>query len=154
MKRYLLTCFSAAIVYTSVCSVAIAQQKVAPAFNHLALFVTDLKASAAFYKDVVGLDTIAEPFKDGKHAWFKIGVNASLHVIEGAAKKSEYNRNAHLCLSVSSVPEFIEVLQKNGIAFEDKDGKVNAVTRRVDGVYQIYFKDPDNYWIEINDAKS
>jgi lactoylglutathione lyase len=28
-----------------------------------------------------------------------------------------------------------------------------TITTRVDGVKQIYFKDPDGYWIEINDAK-
>jgi len=27
------------------------------------------------------------------------------------------------------------------------------VTNRVDGVHQIYLKDPDGYWLEINDAK-
>jgi lactoylglutathione lyase len=28
-----------------------------------------------------------------------------------------------------------------------------VVTNRVDGVKQFYFKDPDAYWLEINDAK-
>jgi lactoylglutathione lyase len=32
-------------------------------------------------------------------------------------------------------------------------GEKMAITNRVDGVKQIYFKDPDGYWIEINDAK-
>ena len=52
-----------------------------------------------------------------------------------------------------SVDAFIPNLTKNNIAYENWAGQSNAVTNRVDGVKQIYFKDPDGYWIEINDAK-
>jgi lactoylglutathione lyase len=27
------------------------------------------------------------------------------------------------------------------------------MTNRVDGVHQVFLKDPDGYWIEVNDAK-
>lgn len=43
----------------------IAQQKAL--LNHIAVYVVDLKVSTAFYKDVIGLDTIPEPFHDGRH---------------------------------------------------------------------------------------
>jgi lactoylglutathione lyase len=39
------------------------------------------------------------------------------------------------------------------VEYENWAGEKNAVTNRVDGVKQIYFRDPDGYWIEINDAK-
>ena len=55
--------------------------------------------------------------------------------------------------TVSSVDDFIKVLKQNNVVFEDWQGKQNSVTLRVDGVKQIYFEDPDGYWIEINDAK-
>ena len=58
-----------------------------------------------------------------------------------------------MCFSVESVDDFTKVLKKNNIAFENWAGEKNAVTKRVDGVQQIYFKDPDGYWLEINDAK-
>jgi lactoylglutathione lyase len=51
------------------------------------------------------------------------------------------------------VAGFIKVLEKNNIGYENWAGEKNAVTNRVDGVKQIYFKDPDGYWVEINDAK-
>jgi lactoylglutathione lyase len=51
------------------------------------------------------------------------------------------------------VAGFIEKLKANKIEFENWPGEKGAVTTRVDGVKQIYFKDPDGYWIEINDAK-
>ena len=34
--------------------------------------------------------------------------------------------------------------------FKGEDGKV---TNRPDGIHQIYFQDPDGYWIEVNDDK-
>jgi lactoylglutathione lyase len=42
---------------------------------------------------------------------------------------------------------------ENHVAYENWAGEKSAVTRRVDGVKQIYFQDPDGCWLEINDAK-
>jgi lactoylglutathione lyase len=39
------------------------------------------------------------------------------------------------------------------LAFEDVSGKQNAITTRIDGVHQIWLKDPEGYWLEVNDAK-
>jgi lactoylglutathione lyase len=124
-----------------------------PVLNHIAVYVVNLKTSTAFYRDVIGLDTIPEPFHDGRHTWFSVGGNAHLHVISGAASAVSHDKNAHLCFSVPSVDAFVNRLNKAGIAFEDWPGKAQAITLRVDGVKQIYFKDPDGYWIEVNDAK-
>ena len=68
-------------------------------------------------------------------------------------QKKEHDKNTHLCFSVASVPEFVKVLAKNKVEYENWAGEKMAITTRVDGVKQIYFKDPDGYWIEINDAK-
>jgi lactoylglutathione lyase len=122
-------------------------------FNHLAIYVMDLKKSSSFYENIIGLDTIPEPFHDGKHAWYDLGPRMSLHVIEGATKKEIYPRNHHLCFSVASVDQFIEKLKANNIAFENVKGEKMKYTIRPDGIKQIWFNDPDGYWIEINDAK-
>ena len=45
------------------------------------------------------------------------------------------------------------LLEAHQIEYENWQGQKMQVTKRVDGVFQIYFKDPDGYWIEINDAK-
>ena len=124
-----------------------------PRLNHIACYVVDLKTSTAFYQDVIGLDTIPEPFHDGKHTWFSIGPKSHLHLIQGAAAKTEHEKNSHLCFSVASVDEFTKSLTKNKVEYENWAGEKNTVTKRVDGVKQIYFRDPDGYWIEINDAK-
>lgn len=125
----------------------------APRFNHAAFYVIDLKTSAGFYRDVVGLKEIPEPFHDGKHAWFEIGPKMALHIISGAGKILPKEKRTHLCLSVPSVDAFAARLAKARIAYEDLAGTRGAVTRRPDGVNQIYFQDPDGNWIEINDAK-
>ncbi len=121
--------------------------------NHIALYVVDLKTSTHFYQDIIGLDTIPEPFHDGRHTWFSIGPKSHLHLIQGATNKTEHIKNTHICFSIFSVDAFAETLKKNNVEFENLAGEKNAVTIRVDGVKQIYFKDPDGYWVEINDAR-
>jgi lactoylglutathione lyase len=72
-------------------SEAVAQSKMR--INHLAIFVKDMKQSREFYTRVLGLDTIPEPFHDGKHAWLDLGFGTSLHIIQGANKSKEYFQN-------------------------------------------------------------
>jgi lactoylglutathione lyase len=121
--------------------------------NHIAHYVTDLKISADFYQNVIGLDTIPEPFHDGRHTWLSIGPKTSLHLIQGATDKIIYPKNTHLCFTVASVDEFARNLAHHKVEYENLAGEKNSITKRVDGVKQIYFKDPDGYWIEINDAR-
>ncbi|RYY56533.1 MAG: VOC family protein [Chitinophagaceae bacterium] len=127
--------------------------KPAISLNHIAVYVTDLARATKFYQEIVGLDTIPEPFHDGRHTWFGVGPKSHLHLISGAANVMVHDKNAHLCFTVPSVDEFIKNLEKNGVSYEDWPGKKMGVTVRVDGVKQIYFTDPDGYWLEINDAR-
>ena len=128
--------------------------KVKPTLNHIAVYVKNLKISTDFYQRIIQLDTIPEPFHDGRHTWFSIGALSHLHLIEGAKEITSHEKNSHLCFTIPSVLDFIKILNANNIEYEDWPGKKMQVTNRVDGVHQIYFKDPDGYWIEINDAKS
>ena len=121
--------------------------------NHIALYVTDLQRATNFYLNVVGLDTIPEPFHDGRHTWFLVGPKSHLHIIAGVKTPLPKEKNTHLCFTVASVADFIPRLTKNNIPYENWVGEKMAVTNRVDGVKQIYFQDPDGYWIEINDAR-
>ncbi len=120
--------------------------------NHTAIYVVDVKTSAAFYQNIIGLDTMPEPFNDGKHAWFSIGPGIALHIIQGAKKKKKYYKNQHTCFTIPSVEIFTTLLKRQNITWEDRDGTKMATTVRIDGVKQIWLKDPDGYWIEINDA--
>ena len=121
--------------------------------NHIAILVVNLEQSADFYTHIIGLDTIPEPFHDGKHVWLNIGPGLQMHIIQGAPVSRSYYKNQHCCFSVASVEVFILMLKEKKINFEDRDGTPDAITTRVDGVKQIWLMDPDNYWVEINDAK-
>src|SRR5262245_60889556 len=83
--------------------------------NHLAIYVVDLKASASFYEGIIGLDSIPEPFHDGKHVWLRIGPSIALHIIQGSDSKKDYYKNNHICFSVASVEQFTARLREKGI---------------------------------------
>jgi lactoylglutathione lyase len=132
---------------------AVGQKQKSPTFNHLALYIFDLNKSTEFYKKVIQLEVIPEPFHDGRHTWFKVGEHSQLHVIQGANEITPHDRNTHFCFSVPSVEKFIAHLNQFNIPYTNAAGEAKAITIRTDGIKQIYFQDPDNYWIEINDDK-
>jgi lactoylglutathione lyase len=153
MKNILLAFTVVATCFT--CSIVLAQNSNKPkaVINHLAIYVVDLQNSGDFYMNLIGLDSIPEPFHDGKHLWLRIGPKTSVHIIQGAEMPKEYYKNNHICFSVESVEAFTEILKKKNIPFEDLAGNKNVFSKRPDGVKQIWLRDPDGYWIEINDAK-
>ena len=118
--------------------------------NHIAVYVENLEESTNFYADIIGLESIEEPFKDGLHSWFALG-NSQLHLIQGKWQATTINKNNHLCFSVEDMEAMINNLKENEIDYEDWPGIAGAVTTRVDGVQQVYFQDPNGYWIEVND---
>ncbi|MEY3562657.1 MAG: hypothetical protein RLZZ294_663 [Bacteroidota bacterium] len=121
--------------------------------NHAAVYVTDLKRSGEFYTKILNLDTIPEPFHDNRHIWLSIGNGVQLHIIQGAQKEREYFQNNHLCFSTSDVIAFSKKLDEKNIEWFNAGGKPKVITNRIDGVHQVFLKDPDGYWIEVNDAK-
>jgi lactoylglutathione lyase len=148
MKKFLPLVLIAVLLVARPLTIIAQQGK--PVLNHIAVYVKDLKTSTDFYINIVSLDTIPEPFHDGKHTWFSVSENSHLHLIQGAKAITSHDKNTHLCFSVPSVESVIERLDKNGIRYENWAGQEKAVTTRVDGIKQIYFNDPDGYWIEIN----
>lgn len=130
-----------------------AQQKSPLKLNHIAVYVENLQKSTAFYKDVLQLAEIPEPFHDGLHTWFTLGSAGSLHLIQGAKKGVEREKNDHLCFSTADIKAFIKNLENHQVTYFDWPGEEGKVTTRVDGVHQIYFQDPDGHWIEINDEQ-
>ena len=151
MKRLLLPVI---LVATAVTALSFFRPAPKPAIlNHIAYYVHDLKKSTAFYKDLIQLDTIPEPFHDGRHTWFNVGTVSHLHLIQGAAAGLPHDKNTHLCFSVPSIDDMMQRLEKAGITWENWAGTGKTPTLRVDGVRQIYFQDPDGYWVEINDDK-
>jgi lactoylglutathione lyase len=118
--------------------------------NHIALFVTDLAKSTAFYENVIKLKQIPEPFKDGLHTWFGLGPAGQIHLIQSVDPEIRRNKHDHVCFSVKSIEDFISRLDENRIKYMSWSGEPQTVTTRVDGVKQVFFQDPDGHWIEVN----
>jgi lactoylglutathione lyase len=119
--------------------------------NHIAVHVSDLKKSMDFYQNVLALEEIDEPFKDGLHAWYDIGGGAALHLIEAPNIIKDVSKVNHLCFSIPDMAAFVENMKSKNYPFESWSGAKGEITNRVDGVKQIYIRDPDGYWLEIND---
>ena len=128
-----------------------AAAQVAPGVSHVALYVYDLRKSTDFYQNVLGLRQIPEPFKDGRHVWFRMGPHSQLHIIQGAAKVEEHDKNTHLAFSVKDLKKFTAHLDKAAVRYGSWTGEEKQTTARPDGVKQVYLQDPDNFWVEIND---
>jgi lactoylglutathione lyase len=127
------------------------KKKSSVTLNHIAIYVADLKVGTDFYQTVFDLEIIPEPFKDGRHTWFSIGAAGHLHLIQGAKSNVVHEKNDHLCFSVESITDFTAKLKANHVNYENWAGDQNTVTKRIDGINQIYFKDPDGHWLEVND---
>lgn len=129
----------------------VAQAQKKPHVNHIAFSVAQLERSRVFYQDVIGLDTIPEPFHDGRHVWLSVSEHAHLHLIQNPPPIVAPSKNTHLCFSIPDVPAFAAMLQRKNIPYEDWPGKASSITTRTDGIHQLYLQDPDGYWIEMND---
>ena len=127
---------------------------VKPQFDHATVYVRDLQKSADFYEKIIGLERMPEPFHDGRHVWFKVGPHDQLHMVSGATAAVDHDINVHLAFRVASFSDFTANLDHMGIQYRKSirgDGKIASI--RPDGVHQVYFQDPDGYWIEVNDDR-
>ena len=119
--------------------------------DHVTIQVTNADASAVFYKKVLGLVDI-ESAVDGLR-WLGAANGVQLHLIPGRSAPIADNRAIHMAFATSDLDGELQMLKQLGIGWVDADGNVGRVSSaRKDGVRQIYFRDPDGYWIEVNDA--
>ena len=124
-----------------------------PQFNHLTVYVTDLTRASDFYKKVMLLDTIPEPFHDQRHTWFRMSDHGQLHVVSGAKEDVPHDVNIHLAFTVASLPDFMKHLDQLGVKYGNFAGESNKIAVRLDKVQQIYLQDPYGYWIEVNNDR-
>jgi lactoylglutathione lyase len=119
-------------------------------FNHMAFSVKDLKASVDFYRRVLNLHEITNRSQKDNIRWLSMGSGKELHLISGVNEPVHIIKAVHLALSTENIHEVVNHLKNMGINFSDWAGIPNTLNVRADGVKQIYFQDPDGYWIEVN----
>lgn len=119
-------------------------------FNHLALSVKDVDQSADFYKKVLHLVEITNRTKMDGIRWLSLGEGKELHLISTIKEPFLMNKAIHIGLSTPNFDSFVKKLDELNITYSDWPGKIHTITTRADGVKQIYFQDPDGYWIEVN----
>ena len=119
-------------------------------FNHLALSVKEVNISAAFYKDVLNLKEITNRTKMEGIRWFSLGDNKELHLVSTIKENVTTNKAVHLALTTSNFDDFIITLDRFNIMYSDWPGTAHKINIRADGIKQVYFQDPDGYWIEVN----
>lgn len=146
--KFKLGILSLAFILPSLCH-AQTGTDVKPVVDHIAICVRDLKKSTAFYTDVMHLQKVPNPFADTVHQWYSLGNHVKMHAIQGDCT-GQHGKAEHLCFTVSSVKEFAKKLDELNIPYSNWKGDSKEPTLRQDGVLQLYFQDPDGYWIEIN----
>ncbi|HMB62372.1 MAG TPA: VOC family protein [Eudoraea sp.] len=122
-------------------------------YDHYSFIVKDLVKTGDFYADILGLAEIPHPANSPGFRWFSIHGNSQLHLIGKDSVAMEHSKSVHLCLATQNLDALMAHLRANKVPFWDWPGQENAVTDRADGVRQIYIKDPENNWVEINTAE-
>ncbi len=123
-----------------------------------ALYVTDLDAAEAFYRDVIGLERIAKV--DGRHVFFRCGegilllfnAQATLHAPPPDAKLPVPPHGAvgqgHLCFAATA-----EEIERWQAALVQKGIDIEADFEWPSGGRSIYFRDPSGNSIEFAEPR-
>lgn len=119
-------------------------------FNHIAISVKSLDKSAEFYTTVIQLQEITNKTKIEGIRWFALGEGKELHLVSIIKEPVTINKAVHFALTTSNFDSCIKNLNNSKIVYSDWPGTPNKITIRADGIKQIYFQDPDGYWIEVN----
>ena len=123
-------------------------------FDHQALIVNNLQESGDFYIDILGLEEI--PVGAGQNPpkrWFKSDDGMEIHLISTKEKLKSIPKGIHMAFSVKNFDLFINNLKGNNITYGNWRGDENQIQLRNDGYKQIFFQDPQGYWIEVNNIK-
>lgn len=119
-------------------------------FNHIALSVKDVDASILFYQKVFQLKEIKNTASESKTRWLTFSQGKQLHLIPRPNAEIKTNKAVHFALSTPNLEKVIRNLKNLKIEFSDWKNVPNTIHVRNDGIQQIYFQDPNGYWIEVN----
>ena len=120
-------------------------------FDHQALPVNNLKITGDFYRDILGFKDI--PTLVGTkytHRWLANYEGKEIHLIFSDEEIQKTPKQIHMAFSPVDFDKFIDHLKKNNVLFTNYKLEVGVVQVRKDGIKQLWVRDPQGYWIEIN----
>jgi catechol 2,3-dioxygenase-like lactoylglutathione lyase family enzyme len=120
-------------------------------FNHIALAVKDVKESVDFYQKVFEFEEIPNTASNSKTRWLSMEDGLQLHLIPRPEAEIKIVKAVHFAITTDDLEGFIRHLGALGISFSDWQDQPNEIYVRQDGIRQIYFQDPNGYWVEVND---
>ncbi|MDO6761182.1 VOC family protein [Tamlana sp. 2_MG-2023] len=119
--------------------------------NHIAISVRDVNEAVDFYQKVLGLKEIKNTASNSKTRWLLLGEGKQLHLIPRPDAEIKTNKAVHFALATSQLGTVIKHLETLKLDYSDWLDTPNKDYIRQDKIRQIYFQDPNGYWIEIND---
>ncbi len=123
--------------------------------NHVAVMVTDVDKSRAFYQNVLGLEKIPRPQTKVPGEWLGLG-DRQLHLIGEPGPQGKIDpRRPHLALDVEDLEAAKKKLTEMGISFVDASKSQTVIpmteaTLRLVG-RQLWLEDPDGNMIELRE---
>ena len=141
-----------AMSLSSICSFA---QPFSMTIDHISIVVNDAEKSEEFYKNILHLKEVPTPWGENTPlpaVFFDLGNKLELHVTEYNTE-IKLHKFIHFAFTVNDFDSYLEFLNENGVEYGEFSGKNKKFQTRIDGVRQIFFQDPDGYWIEVNDHK-
>ena len=82
-----------------------------------------------------------------------MGPGLQLHLIAGGRENPQADIDVHIAMRVPSLSALTNRLDQLKIPYYTSKHEPHSVTKRPDGIMQVYLQDPDGYWLELNDAK-
>ncbi|MFQ3239573.1 MAG: lactoylglutathione lyase [Olleya marilimosa] len=121
--------------------------------DHIALSVKDVNASVNFYQRIFDLKEVKNTASTSKTRWLALTDQKQIHLIPRPELEVKTNKAVHFALATPNFDAFVKHLQSLDIYYSDWRDTPKKDYVRDDGVKQIYFQDPDGYWIEVNNAE-
>lgn len=110
--------------------------------DHYAIYVQDLENSIVFYRDIMGFPEKKRPNFDFPGAWFDLGNDQELHLIQGEGKVMSNNRSLHFAFEVDDFETIFEICKEHHLFYEEPK-------KRPDGPLQLFIRDNSGYFIEF-----
>ena len=121
--------------------------------DHVSLQVKDIEPAVEFYTALFGLFEVPPKVIRPGVRWFQLADGLTIHLIPGATEDNIKSFGDHFALATSDFESFLMRLKELAVPYGTSAGMNNSYQTRPDGVRQVYFRDPDNNLVEVNEDR-